>query len=106
MRSPIAILVRKAEDGDPYYFREPQAEAPTPPPPMVLETHEPIDVEAAAAVEQLDPEALAELDEAVAAHVRRLLGPRTSALAHPETMAYWRPIVWRRGQLSSSAEGA
>ncbi len=106
MRSPIAILVRKAEDRDPYYFRAQRAPtAPAPPPPVVIEPEEPVDAEALTAVECLGPEALRHLDEAVAAHVRSILGERTSALESPATLAYWRPIVWRSQHESTTAEG-
>lgn len=102
MRSPIAILVRKADDADPYYFRAaPPATAKLPPPTShtVVEPEEPVDEEAVAAVAALGPgAALDELDEAVAAHLRSLLGERTSALDSPQALAYWRPIVWRMRQ--------
>ena len=99
MRSPIAILLRKAEDGDPYYFRATKAppEA-SPPPPVLAEPQEVVDAEAQAAVDQLDAEALAELDKAVAAHVRSLLGEDTLAVKSPSTIAFWRPILWRQSQ--------
>ena len=108
MRSPIAILVRKAEDGDPYYFRAHRAADPPPPLPAVIdEPDEPVDAEAVAAVERLDPDALEQLDAAVAAHVRGILGERTSALDSPAALAYWRPIVWRqRQQQTNTVEGA
>ena len=107
MRSPIAILMRKAEDRDPYYFRVTRAQEPPPPAPRAIaEPEEPVDAEAEAAVAQLDDDALAELDEAVAAHVRGILGDRTSALESPATVAYWRPIVWRQHHQPTTAEGA
>ncbi len=97
MRSPIAILVRKADDGDPYYFRSKPAPPPPPPPPLLLEEEEPVDEEALVAVAALNPQALAELDDAVTTRVRRLLGDTmaATALASPATFAHWRPLVWR-----------
>jgi len=107
MRSPIAILMRKAEDRDPYYFRVARAQEPPPPAPRAIaEPEEPVDAEAEAAVAQLDDDALTQLDEAVAAHVRGILGDRTSALESPATVAYWRPIVWRQQHQPTTAEGA
>jgi len=107
MRSPIAILVRKAEDGDPYYFRAQRAPAASPGPPLVIveQPEEAVDIEAVAAVDELHPEALRQLDEAVATHVRSILGARTSALESPDTLAYWRPIVWRSQHEPPRAEG-
>jgi hypothetical protein len=107
MRSPIAILMRKAEDRDPYYFRVARPQEPPPPAPRAIdELEEPVDAEAEAAVAQLDEDALAQLDEAVAAHVRGILGDHTSALESPATVAYWRPIVWRQHHQPTNAEGA
>ena len=105
MRSPIAILMRKAEDRDPYYFRVVRTQKPPPLAPRVIdEPGDPVDAEAEAAVAQLDDDALAQLDEAVAAHVRGILGDRTSALESPATVAFWRPILWRRRHRPASAE--
>ncbi len=97
MRSPIAILVRKAEDGDPYYFRCTPPAKPSTPPPTIVEPDEPVDQEAVSAVASLDDAALRQLDEAVRAQVERILGAElaASALTGPETIAHWRPIVWR-----------
>ena len=106
MRSPIAILVAKADNRDPYYFRNPAPQTEPSRPAMVVEDDEqPVDAEAAAAVQELDTEELARLDEVVDAHVRRLLGADTSALRSPATLAYWRPIVWRQLQ-QPAPEGA
>lgn len=102
MRSPIAILVRKAEDGDPYYFRSVRPAGPTAPLPEIVDHDEPVDEEAVAAVASLDAGALQAVDEAVRVHVERLLGPElaTKAFAAPETLAHWRPIVWRTTRVS------
>lgn len=100
MRSPIAILVRKAEDGDPYYFRcAPLAEQAKPAPALV-ERDEPVDHHALTAVASLDDATLEQLDAAVRTYVGRILGPElaASALRGAETMAHWRPIVWRLQQ--------
>ena len=100
MRSPIAILVRKADDADPYYFRAQEPEQPPPAPPVVVDHDEPTDEEAQAAVAFLDAGALAALDDAVIDHVQRLLGDglATSAMKSPATLEHWRPIVWREVQ--------
>ncbi len=97
MRSPIAILVRKAEAGDPYYFRSTPDPEPAPPPPVLVEVEDPIDEEAQAAVAALDEQALRRLDAAVGIHVRALLGDSmaATALRSQGTLTYWRPIVWR-----------
>lgn len=97
MRSPFAILVRKADDADPYYFRRQQEPEPPPPPPVLLDEGDAVDDEAQQAVEELDPPALAALDEHVAAHVQRLVGDAmaANALKSPATLAHWRPRVWR-----------
>ncbi len=100
MRSPIAILVRKADEANPYYFRA-KAEPTAPPtPPPLVEEAAPIDEEALAAVAALDPQAMADLDEEVTTRVQRLLGPAAAsrALASEATLDHWRPIVWRARQ--------
>lgn len=97
MRSPVAILIRKADQGDPYYFRS-AAEPEPPAAPLVLaDDGDEVDEEAEAAVLALDAHALDQLDEAVRGQVRRLLGEgmATNALNSPATLAHWRPIVWR-----------
>ncbi len=101
MRSPVAILIRKADQGDPYYFRsaaepEPPA-APPAAPPVLADDGDEVDEEAEAAVLVLDSHALDQLDEAVRAHVQRLVGEgmAANALNSPATLTHWRPIVWR-----------
>ncbi|MDQ6839280.1 MAG: hypothetical protein M3137_13375, partial [Actinomycetota bacterium] len=107
MRSPIAILLRKAEAGDPYYFRSAPDPEPAPPPPVLVEVEDPVDAEALAAVAALDERALRLLDDAVGVHVGALLGESmaTTALRSEGTLAYWRPIVWRsQGIATTTAE--
>ncbi len=100
MRSPIAILVRKADEANPYYFRSKAVPAAPPTPPPLVEEAAPIDEEAVAAVAALDPQALADLDKWVTTRVQRLLGPAAAnrALSSEATLDHWRPIVWRARQ--------
>ena len=111
MRSPIAILLRKAEAGDPYYFRAPSKPVPPPPAPVLLGApHEPvIDHVAVAAIAAMTGDELASLDQAVRSRVRALLGPARTAsienvLESEEGLAHWRATVWRE-QAPATAEG-
>lgn len=105
MKSPIAILIRKAEDRDPYYFPEVRTR-PATPPPQITDDRDEIDEEALAAVASLGTSEMEQLDQAVAAHLYKLLGPgmAKAAMATSATLAYWRPVVWRQDAGGSSSE--
>lgn len=105
MRSPIAILVRKARDGDSYYFAAPGRSA-QPAPPPALEVIEDAgglfdDLFARAAADDEAASALASLAPAERQRIEGIAEERAQAAIGPyrgrqlRGLELWRRIVWR-----------
>jgi len=107
MRSPIAILVSKARDGDTGYFAA-MSSAPTatPVPPPAIEViaedsdvlddifaRASADAEAARALAALSPTERGCIDDIAEERARAAMGPYRGR--HPQGLELWRRIVWR-----------
>ena len=110
LAAPMGLLVSKAKAGEDGFF----APAPTDLNPAcwpepILPEPEQVDTEAAAAISGMEPEELAELDDAVRVRLQSVLGNSRrrsidGVLSSEDGLSHWRAAVWREQR--SRAEGA
>lgn len=110
LATPMGLLVSKAKAGEDDFF----APAPIAPSPAswsepAIAEPEQIDAEALAAISAMDPEQLAQLDEAVRVRLQSVLGTSRrrsidGVLSSEDGLSHWRVAVWREQR--SPTEGA
>jgi hypothetical protein len=106
----MGLLVSKAKAGEDDFF----APAPIAPSPAswsepAIAEPEQVDAEALAAISAMDPEQLAQLDEAVRVRLQSVLGTSRrrsidGVLSSEDGLSHWRVAVWREQR--SPTEGA